>query len=82
VTYLLLGTQPPMPKLTSPRWIAGTFSAWIASQPGRLYRLEYKTPATATNWLPLSLVPGNGASQVLTDPGALPGERYYRARRY
>ena len=64
--------------LAGPRWSAGQFSASTQTSCGRVYALEYKNTLTATNWLALPLVAGNGEVQIIRDGGAVAPQRFYR----
>jgi alpha-tubulin suppressor-like RCC1 family protein len=59
------------------------FLCTIASESGRVYRLEYVSSLNDTNWHGLLLVPGSGSILTLTDPSATNRlERFYRVRRW
>jgi hypothetical protein len=80
----LEATSPPAAQVLflNPRMDAGRFSVSLPTQSGRVYRLEYTTSLTDTNWTGLPLVPGNGAAVTLTDPAAAGTHRFYRARQW
>jgi hypothetical protein len=54
----------------------------LPTQSGRVYGLEYTGALGDTNWVALPLRPGNGASQIITDPSATNSTRFYRVRRW
>ncbi|MGA3143939.1 MAG: hypothetical protein ABSF10_13095 [Verrucomicrobiota bacterium] len=67
----------PIEPMLSAGFINGQF---IISQPtslGRAYRLEYDN-TLADNWQMFPPVPGNGTTQVLTDPNPPASQRFYR----
>jgi len=59
---------------------AGTFSMSVPTVNGASYVVEFKNALTDPGWTPLpgGPVPGNGAAQIITDPGPLPPTRFYR----
>jgi alpha-tubulin suppressor-like RCC1 family protein len=69
-----------VPHLFGPRWKADRFSALLQTFNTRNYGLDYKTSLTATSWVSLPLVTGNGALRMLTDTNAPASSRFYRAR--
>jgi alpha-tubulin suppressor-like RCC1 family protein len=78
----LLGNAPPtlQAPMSNPAWTPGGFSVSLPTQSGRVYRLEYKTSLTDSNWTALPLAAGNGGALTLTDPTATNLQRFYRVR--
>ena len=60
----------------------GSFRLTVASQSGRVYRLEYKNALVEADWVGLPLVAGNGGALTLTDSTAVSTQRFYRVRRW
>jgi alpha-tubulin suppressor-like RCC1 family protein len=60
----------------------GRFECVIATESGRVYRLEFKDSVSETQWTPLNLVAGTGRLVTLSDAGATTSSRYYRIRRW
>ena len=78
-TLVLVVDGAFVPRLFGPRWIGNRFSALLQTFSTRSYGLDYKTSLTATSWVSLPLVPGNGALRMLTDTSAA-RQRFYRVR--
>jgi hypothetical protein len=80
----LVGDGPPTlgVPLTISTPTTNGFSVSLPTEHGRVYRLEYKNTLTDTNWVPLPLVAGNGASRELIDSTAPNTQRFYRVRRW
>ena len=74
----------PLPTLLNPAYVGGAFSAALQTEAGYNYRVEYKDVLSPGAWTPLTILPGNGASQTFTDPGPVSptGTRFYRALAY
>ena len=79
-TLLLAVDSMFVPRLFAPRLNGNRFSALLQTFNTRNYELEYKTSLTATTWISLPLVPGNGALRMLTDTSAAGPQRFYRVR--
>ena len=60
----------------------GGFRLTVASQSGRVYRLEHKNTLAEAGWVGLPLVAGNSSALTLTDPAAASTQRFYRVRRW
>lgn len=73
-------SPPPAPTLLAPAWLASQFSVSVATVNGATYHLERKTGLGDPDWTPVASVPGNGATQVLTDPAAGGPQGFYRVR--
>ena len=80
----LIGNGPPVldTRLENPKRTTAGFSVSLATQSGRVFRLEYKNSLADSNWTPLPLVAGNGRGLTLTDPTATESQRFYRVRRW
>ncbi len=76
---LVAGCQPPL-RLLNPTHQGALFSLLVQSLNRNNYVLEYKDSLTATGWTALSTNAGNGALRVLTDPGPMGAQRFYRLR--
>ena len=50
----------------------------VQTENGFSYRVEYKNQLTDPAWTTLTVITGNGAVQLITDPGPLPPTRFYR----
>jgi len=74
----------PLPTLLNPMYAGGSFSASLPTQTGFDYAVEYKNVLSPGAWTPLTILPGNGASQTFTDPGPVSptDTRFYRALAY
>ena len=70
--------MPDSPSITLVTHSNGLVSVTIPSVVGRSYWLEYTDLLDATNWIPLSPVPGNGLPLVLTNSVTGVGQRFYR----
>jgi alpha-tubulin suppressor-like RCC1 family protein len=80
----LVGESPPARRvpLSSPSLSNGVFSVSLATRSGRVYALEFKEAITGSTWTALPLVAGTGRPQILADPTAPSGARYYRVREW
>ena len=80
----LIGNGPPITQalLTGPTLNSNTFEVALPTQSGRVYGFEYKSSLSDSNWTLLPLLPGNGASVLLTDPSATNAQRFYRVQRW
>ena len=78
----LIGDGPPMlhGPLLQPTISDSGFRVSLPSRSGKVYRLEYKSSLTDTNWIPLPLVAGNGRLLNLVDPNSADVSRFYRVR--
>ena len=78
----LVGDAPPTLQvpITAYTRSATNFSCLVATQSGRVYRLEYKNSLVEEKWTPLPLVAGNGGAQALT--AVATSQRFYRVRRW
>jgi hypothetical protein len=78
----LIGDGLPAPEspVAHPRFGTDGFSVDVATQSGRVFRLEYKNSLAESTWTPLPLVAGNGGVRTLTDAIAAAGRRFYRVR--
>jgi hypothetical protein len=83
-SLVLIGTAPPVTKalLTVPAFGTNGFTVSVPSRNGRVYRLEYVTSLTSTNWQGLPLVAGNGGFLQLSDSTATGAARFYRVRQW
>jgi hypothetical protein len=81
-TLLLQGDGFGLPRLFNPTHADKQFKAVLLTFPGQHYALEYQTNVTEHNWTALCTNVGNGALQVLIDPNAATGPRFYRIRRW
>ena len=83
-TLALVGDGPPVRSvpLTVLQKTGDNLSLSLPTQSGRTYGLEYSDSLNDTNWVPLPLRPGNGASQVLDDATATNASRFYRVIRW
>jgi alpha-tubulin suppressor-like RCC1 family protein len=77
----LIGNSPQV-DLSNAGFKTNAFSLSLPSHSGRVYVLQYKKSLSATNWLSLPLVPGNGHSLILTDLSATNSQRYYRVQQW
>ena len=73
-------SAPPRPTLVAPAWLSGQFSVSVATVNGATYRLERKMGLSDPGWTSVASAPGNGATQVLTDPAATGPRGFYRVR--
>ncbi|MSU57603.1 MAG: HYR domain-containing protein [Pedosphaera sp.] len=64
--------------MMQPRLEGGHLAVSVATQTGLQYLLQYKSEIEAPTWTTLSITPGNGQSQTLTDTSPLGSRRYYR----
>jgi len=80
----LIGDRPPefQAFLTHMAWNTAGFCVSIASQSGRVYRLEYQNYLNDLSWTALPLVAGNGGAITLIDPTAKSTQRFYRVRQW
>jgi len=78
----LLGNGPPITQAPLSNMFFGTngFSVSIPSRSGRVYRLEYVSSLSESNWNAFPLVAGNGGTLTLTDPTPPSIQRFYRVR--
>ncbi len=58
------------------------FGAWLDSQSGRVYALEYADQLTGSEWIRLPLVAGNGSELALLHHVSNGTRRYYRLLRW
>ena len=79
-SLMLVGQGPPVLQvtLTNPAQTAGAFKVSLPARSGHVYQLEYKESLADAAWTPLPLVPGNGGTATLNDPGAVGQRRFYR----
>ncbi len=82
--YALIGDGTSVSNLVcfNPVWSNHVFRASVASQSGRVYRLEYTDSPNLGNWTALPLVAGSGKIITLTDSTATNPQRYYRVRQW
>jgi hypothetical protein len=80
----LVGGNPPVTQVTptSFQYSSNQVSISVPTQSGRVYCLEQSSSLSTTNWTPLPLAPGNGASQTLTDSTATNSASFYRIRQW
>ena len=80
----LIGDAPPQMQaaVTALQHSGSAVTLQLPTQSGRIYRLEYDSSLTGTNWSPSGIVPGNGSLQNLTDTSATNASRFYRVRRW
>jgi PKD repeat protein len=80
----LIGDGPPVThaSLLNPSWDLAGFHTSVATENGRVYRLEYKSWLGENSWHSLPLVAGNGSLVSLVDPTAAGDQRFYRVRRW
>ncbi len=78
----LMGGRLPLTTAvaTNPTLGPDGFTAWIPTQNGRVYALEYSASLSEPNWTLLPLVPGIGTPLPLTDPTPAGPQRFYRVR--
>jgi hypothetical protein len=81
-TLLLLGALASNPIALNPAYHAGQFSVLVQTVSGKDYSLEYKNSLDDSGWTALPSVHGNGTLQILTDPSATVGHRFYRVRQF
>ena len=78
------GTDPHDPAsrllVRDVRLNAGTIAISFPTTRGRTYALEFSNSLTPDNWQPLVSTAGDGAEQMLLDPTAPAGQRFYRLR--
>ena len=80
----LIGDAPPLMQ-ASVRNLQHTdsgLSLQLPTQSGRVYRLEYDSSLSGTNWSANAIVPGSGGLQTFTDSGVTNTVRFYRVRRW
>jgi hypothetical protein len=75
-SVLLVGIVAPT--LYSPNIGAARFATLVSTFPGKSYELQFKSNLAATGWTPVSVVIGNGAPALLTDPSPADPRRFYR----
>ncbi|NOS72116.1 MAG: hypothetical protein HOP33_19595 [Verrucomicrobia bacterium] len=80
----LQGISPPVlhALVTQPIMTPNGFQVSIPTQSGKIYRLEYKDSPADADWIPLSLVAGNGGVKTLTDATTTGMQRVYRIRQW
>lgn len=80
----LVGDRPPVLQAAATGFqYSGTqLNLTLPTQSGRVYGLELSSSLTGTNWTSVSLAPGNGTSQTLTDPAATNASAFYRVRQW
>lgn len=80
----LVGSSAPVTsvRLSKPTWESGSFSVQLPTQSGNVYSLESRDSLGGMAWMPLTLAPGNGHLQVLTDSNATNRSQFYRAGRW
>jgi alpha-tubulin suppressor-like RCC1 family protein len=80
----LLGDHPPSPalRLQSIACVGGCFSASLATESGRVYRLEYKDRLEDAVWTAQPLAAGDGHTQIFSDATAAGAQRFYRICRW
>jgi hypothetical protein len=81
-SLLLLGTPAGNPVILSASHSGGQFTVVVQTAFGKSYSLEYKDSLSASTWIGLPAVQGNGALKVLTDPNATVAQRFYRVRQF
>jgi hypothetical protein len=81
-SLLLLGIPAGNPVILSASHSAGQFNVFVQTASGKGYSLEYKDSLSASTWIGLPAVQGNGTIQVLTDPNATVTQRFYRVRQF
>jgi len=80
----LVGAAPPVKGAFLSGATLGTngFRVSLPARSGHVYRLEYKTALTNSNWTALPLVAGRAGTLELSDQTAAGEARYYRVRRW
>jgi sugar lactone lactonase YvrE len=78
----LIGGALPTPLMLSPAWHAHQFSVVAQTLARGHYALEFKPSIDASNWNVLSISPGNGALELLTDPAAAAPQGFYRLEQW
>ncbi|MCI0748087.1 MAG: PA14 domain-containing protein [Verrucomicrobia subdivision 3 bacterium] len=58
----------------------GSFTGSFATEPGVMYRVEYKNTLADVNWQLLTTVVGDGTTKPFNDPAPLPPTRFYRIK--
>jgi hypothetical protein len=81
-SLLLLSVPAGNPVILSESHSAGQFNVLIQTTSGKSYSLEYKDSLSASTWIGLPAVQGNGTVQTLTDPNATVAQRFYRVRQF
>ena len=81
-SLLLLGSPAGNPVILSASHSAGQFTVLVQTASGKSYSLEYKDSLSASTWVGLPAVQGNGTVQTLTDPNATVAQRFYRVKQF
>ena len=82
-TVVLLEDSPPVPpRLLNPARRGSQFSALVQTLHRKHYALEFVDSVVETNWAGICTNAGNGALQIVTDPGATASQRFYRLRQW
>jgi hypothetical protein len=81
-SLVLVGTPPPYPQPLYPTHFGKEFSVVVQTIVGIHYALEYKNSLTASNWVSLPAILGNGSPQFLVDPTASGPSRLYRIKQF
>jgi hypothetical protein len=76
----VLVVESTMPQLSSPVYARGAFSVPLPTVSGKRYILEYTDSLSATNWVPLPAIEGDGTVKTLKDPSPNAPQRFYRVR--
>ncbi len=77
------GVSPALrPPLAATAWGPGGLGFSVPTQSGRVYRPEYKSQLTDTNWTPLPLTYGSGGPLRLTFPANASPQGFFRVRRW
>jgi hypothetical protein len=80
----LVGNAPPKLQATATglNLTSTNLSFQLPTQNGRVYRLETVNSPSDTNWSAVSLVPGNGGFQTMSDSNVTNTARFYRVRQW
>jgi sugar lactone lactonase YvrE len=78
----LTSSAIPAPLMLSPALRTYRFSALAQTLARRHYALELEASVSDTNWSTITISPGNGALELLTDPAALAPQGFYRIQQW
>jgi alpha-tubulin suppressor-like RCC1 family protein len=81
-TLVLLDASSYVPRLISPAWLGGRFTALLQTLCRTHYAFDFAGVLAPTNWVPLSTNSGNGALRLLNDESASDNQRFYRTRQW
>jgi len=76
------GQTPQPPELFDTGFTNGAFRMSLQTKRGKSYCFEFSDSLSEGVWTMLPPVPGDGTVKVLTDPGPLSSQRFYRVRQW